>query len=121
MLAVAQVVFSFVALLGVIMASQILKVQQADWSHSRLHAILAVVGAVLVIAAYLKGDARVVTNILLVVAIAGASFYLAHLHAKGQAQPAGLVFGHGGLAVVCYLLLAYYVLGKGPALYGRRG
>jgi hypothetical protein len=63
--------------------------------------------SVLVILAALGGDHRVWINIGLAVVIIPLGVWLCYRRSRGI-HPKGLVVIHGGLAVACFLILAYY-------------
>ena len=110
MLVAAFTIFTVVAVLGAVQALDILGGRYASWSYTLAHGALAVLGAAVVIGAYLAGDPRVITLIGMVVVIAPVGFYMALQRRHGRQAPRALLYAHGGLAVVCYLLLGYYAL-----------
>ncbi|WP_428353873.1 hypothetical protein [Methyloprofundus sp.] len=68
-------------------------------------------GALLAIGAALTGDDRVYVNITMVVVIMVLGFLAVSRRFKTGKVQKGLILGHAGLAVTCYLLLAATVLG----------
>ncbi|QSA96959.1 hypothetical protein [Methylococcus sp. EFPC2] len=99
--------FTVVALAGVLLALDVFKGIGSSKQFALAHAGVALLGSLLVILAALGGDNRVWTNIGLAVVIIGLGITISFKRAKGE-HPKGLVAAHGGLAVICYLILAYY-------------
>ena len=110
MLILSLAIFTVVAVQGLLLALDVFKARGSSALFARVHAGLALLGSALVIGAALEGDSRVLINIGLAVAIIGLGVYIGLQRAKGI-HPKGLVAIHGGSAVVCYLLLAYFALG----------
>jgi hypothetical protein len=115
MLVLSLAIFTIVAIQGLLLAVDVFKAQDSSVLFARIHAGLALLGSALVIAVALQGDTRVYINIGLAVAIIGLGFYIALQRNKGR-HPKALVALHGGTAVACYLILAYFALGLGQRL-----
>ena len=109
MLIMSLAVFTLVAAMGLGMVCDIARGVGTPKMFALIHAGFAAFGSALVILAALNGDNRVWVNIGLAVVIILLGLTLSLKRAKGVA-PRGLVAAHGGLAVVCYLILAYNAL-----------
>lgn len=107
MLIMAFAVFTLVAVMGAGMALDVFNGRGSPKMYALAHAGFALLGSALVIVAALQGNTSVITNIVLAVIIIVLGIAMSFRRAKGE-QPKSLALLHGGLAVVCYLLLAYY-------------
>lgn len=101
--------FTVVAVIGLIMTSDVFRKKRTSGIWRFLHVAFVLIGAVLAFIAAVSGDARVWINVTLAVIIIGLGCLIGLRRAKGE-NPGGLVLIHGGIAVVCYLLLAYFAL-----------
>lgn len=110
MLMFSLAIFTLVALMGVAMGVDAFKGRETSRQFALVHGLLAAFGAALVIGVWWQGDGRVLTNIYLAVPIFLIGICLSSKRALGRAAK-GSVVVHGGTAVVCYLILAYYTLG----------
>jgi hypothetical protein len=117
MLMGALAVFTLVAAMGLVMVRDVWRGYGVDPMYPMLHAGAALLGSGLVIAAALAGDTRLYANIGLavVIIILGALMCLASK--KGKKVSRGILLAHGGLAVACYGLLAFFTLFPHAALY----
>jgi hydrogenase/urease accessory protein HupE len=107
MLIFALVVFTLVAIIGLGLFFDVLKGVKGDTLLPFVHAGFALLGSLLVIVTALEGnDTRLFINIGLAVFVIALGLLLSYKRRKG-ALPKGLAAAHGGLAVICYLLLAY--------------
>lgn len=106
MLVFAVAIFALVAVMGLGMALDVFNGRASPKMYALAHAGLALLGSALVIFAALQGDTRVITNIVLAVVIIVLGLVMSLRRAKGE-QPKLLALLHGGLAVVCYLILTY--------------
>lgn len=111
MLMFSLAVFTLVAVMGLSMACDVFKSRGTPKLYALVHGGMALFGSALVIIAALQGDNRVFVNIGLAVAIIAVGIYISFQRAKGI-HPKALVALHGGTAVVCYLILAYFALGR---------
>ncbi len=103
--------FTVVAVLGVLIAADLLRGRPVERQFILTHAGIAVLGALLAIGAALQGDKRVYINIALVVVIVILGVMAGHKrYATGQVQK-GLILAHAALAVICYLILAANTFG----------
>ncbi len=107
MLVFALAVFTLVAVMGLGLIIDVLKGRPSSKTFALVHAGFALLGSALVILAALGGDNRVWVNIGLAVAIIVLGGLVSLRRHQGQ-QPKGLALAHGGLAVVCYLILALF-------------
>ncbi len=107
MLISSVVVFTIAALLGLSMAADVFKGRISSKLSRLAHVGLALVGSALVIIAAFFGDHRLLINIALALIIIPLGLVLGYKRSKG-AQPKGLVIAHGGLAVGCFVILAYF-------------
>lgn len=108
MLMMSLGVFTLVAVMGALMALDVFKGVSTSKCYALTHAGFAAFGSALVILAALGGDNRVWINIGLAVVIIGLGLTMSLKRAKGE-HPKSLAMAHGGLAVICYLILAYNV------------
>jgi len=106
MLIVSLALFTVVALVGILLARNVFAGKSSSGLARFMHVGFACVGAVLVIVEAFRGDQRVWINIGLAVVIIALGALLWNLRSKGE-FPRKLVLAHGGLAVSCYLVLAY--------------
>ncbi len=106
MLVMSLAIFTVVAVMGLGMATDVFKGRGTPKMYALTHAGFAAVGSLLVILAALGGDNRVWINIGMAVVIIVLGGLLSLRRHKGEA-PKGILTLHAGLAVVCYLILAY--------------
>lgn len=109
MLMLSVAVFTLVALMGAGMGIDAFKGRGSSRLYALIHGGLALLGSALVIMAALEGDTRLYVIIGLALIIISAGLYISFQRAKGI-QPRALILVHGGTAVACYGLLAYYAL-----------
>jgi hypothetical protein len=109
MLMLSVAVFTLVAIMGAGMGIDAFKGRGSPRLYALIHGGLALLGSILVIMVALKGDTRLYVIIGLALIIIAAGLYISFQRAKGI-QPRALVLLHGGTAVTCYGLLAYYAL-----------
>lgn len=110
MLMFSLAIFTLVALMGITLGIDAFKGRESSRQFALVHGVLAALGAALVIGAFWQGDGRVLTNIYLAVPIFLIGICLSSKRALGRSAK-GSVVVHGGAAVVCYVILAYYTLG----------
>lgn len=101
--------FTVVALIGLIMACDVFRKKPTSPIFKVLHVVFVLIGALAAIVAAFSGDTRVWINIVIALVIIGLGALLFAKRSKGE-HPKGVVIVHGGLAVTCYLLLAYFTL-----------
>lgn len=107
----ALIAFAIAALGGIYMAMKIFKGQLAPWAVSLLHAGLGAAGLLLLIAAYLKGNAGVLMPLIILVITALGGFFLASFHARKKLAPKAIVVIHALAAVAGVLVLVPVILG----------
>ena len=107
MLSIALGLFTITALMGVTLATAVFKQKRSSRVLQLFHVCTAAVGSVLVIIDAFTGDARVWINIGLAVVIILLGIWLGFQRARGL-HPKRLVAVHGGLAAICYTILAYF-------------
>jgi hypothetical protein len=110
MLVFALLVFTLVAVMGLFLAVDHFRGRPSDRQFAVAHAILALIGSTLVILDALQGDTRVFINIGLAVVIIALGVLLSVKKHKTGVAPKGILVAHALLAVVCYLILAYFVV-----------
>ncbi len=103
--------YTLVAVLGLLIALDLLRGLPVDRKLVLTHAGTAVFGALLLIGTALGGDSRVYVNIGLVAIIAPLGFLAATKRYKTGVVPKNLILTHAGLAVIFYLLLVAVVAG----------
>jgi hypothetical protein len=107
MLEIAIVLFALAALLGLTLAVQHLKKNDAPIPLALVHGLAAAVGLVLLIVAVMQmpsaGLAGVALAIFVIAALGG--FVLFAMHLMKKALPRGLIFVHGLAAVVAFVVL----------------
>lgn len=106
------IVFTVVAVLGVVNAANVLGGKQRSATLAAVHGLLALAGSAIVIYAFLSGQTDgkpVFINIIMAVVIILLGVTMSLRRAAGQAPGNALLFGHAGLAVACYLILAAFV------------
>jgi hypothetical protein len=102
-------IFTLVAAMGLGMVADIYRGIGTPKLFGFIHAGFALLGSALVILVAVGGDNRVWINIGLAVIIIILGILLGLRRSKGSA-PKVLVAAHGGLAVICYVILAYNAL-----------
>jgi len=107
MLIASLALFTVVALVGIFLSKNVFAGQSSSGLARFTHVGFACAGSVLVIVEALRGDQRLWINIGLAVVIIAMGALLWYLRSKGK-FPRKLVLAHGGLAVACYLVLAYF-------------
>ena len=113
MLIFALAVFTLVAVMGLGLIIDVFKGGSSSKQFALVHAGFALLGSVLVILAALGGDNRVWVNIGLAVVIIVLGATVSYRRHKGlPVKP--LALAHGGLAVSCYLILAYFAFFDKP-------
>lgn len=112
MVGVAVVLFALAALLGLTLAVQHLKKNDASISLALVHGLAAAVGLLLLIIAVVQmpsaGLAGVALAIFVIAALGGLVLFAMHLMKKSL--PRGLIFVHGLAAVVAFVLLLMVLL-----------
>ncbi|MGZ8218034.1 hypothetical protein [Methylomagnum sp.] len=112
MLMFALAVFTLAGVMGMGLIVDVWRGRGHTKAYALVHGGLALLGSGLVVAEALKGDSRLYTNIGLAVVIILIGVCLSSRRALGtQAKGAALV--HASLAAVCYVVLAWWVLGSG--------
>lgn len=109
MLKLSLGLFTFVALIGLTLARNVFAKRASPRGARALHVLLAAVGSVLILVVLAKGAAHLWVNVGLAVVIVALGALLRARRSNGH-HPRGLVLGHAGTAVVCYLILAYFAL-----------
>jgi hypothetical protein len=117
MLMGALAVFTLVAAMGLVMVRDVWRGQAVDPMYPMLHAGAALLGSGLVIAAALAGDTRLYANIGLAVVIIILGALMGLSSKKGKKVSRVILMAHGGLAVACYGLLAFFTLFPHATLY----
>ncbi len=107
----ALLIFALAAAGGLYMATRVLKSQLAPWAVSLLHAALGATGILLLLWALVTQvtGALLCWSLALFVVAALGGFLLASFHVRKKLPPKAIVFIHGGVAVIAFLLLAVAV------------
>lgn len=110
---VALILFGIAALGGAYLAIQHLQRRAMPASIAIVHGVVAATALVLLIIALFIDDLNDLGTIALVVFIIAAlgGFALASFHLRGERHPTPLIFGHGLIAVVGFLILLGAVIG----------
>jgi hypothetical protein len=111
MLLYSLVIFTVVAVLGLLNAAKALSGSERSATLAALHGLLSLAGSAIVIYAFLTGaagDKPVIVNIILAVIIIVLGFMISLTRRSGGTPGKAIIFGHAGLAVVCYLILAAF-------------
>lgn len=108
MLMMALGIFTLVAVMGLGLIIDLFKGRSSSKTYAVVHAGFALAGSALVILSALAGDSRVVVNIGMAVAIIVLGGVVSLRRHKGKPAKS-LALAHGGLAVVCYSILVYFV------------
>ena len=117
MLMGALATFTLVALMGLVMVRDAWRGYAIDPMYPPLHAGAALVGSGLVLAAALAGDTRLYANIGLAVVIILLGVVMGIASKRGKKVSRAILLAHGGLAVACYGLLAFFTLFPHAVLY----
>lgn len=111
MLKLALIIFAVMAVVGLYMASRILRNQFAPWALSLTHAAFGATGIVLLLWTIFTQTTGIwllwSTGLFVVAALGG--FFLASFHARKALQPKAVVFIHAGVAVIAFVLLTMVV------------
>lgn len=107
MIGIALGIFTVAALCGVKLAVDAARRRPPSGAARLVHVATVLVGSLLVIWSAF-GDPRLWINVVCAVVIIGFGAALFIKRSRGE-SPMGLVAAHAGLAVVCYLILAYFV------------
>jgi hypothetical protein len=105
------IIFTVVAVLGLLNAANALGGKERSSTLALLHGLLSLAGSAIVIYAFLTGgagDKPVIINIIMAVVIIVLGIAISLSRHSGKAPSKGLIFGHTGLAVACYLILAAF-------------
>lgn len=106
----ALIIFAVAALGGLYMASRVFKNQMAPWAISLVHAGAGAIGLIVLVLAYLQGNAAALTPLVILVVAALGGFFLASFHLKNKLPPKAIVVVHALTAIVGVLLLAKLAL-----------
>lgn len=109
----ALILFAVAALGGLFLLWQHLQGAGMPGSIAIVHGAVAATALVLLLIAYLMDDISGLASVALIVFVVAAlgGFYLASFHLRGERHPTALIFGHGGIAVVAFVLLLLAVIG----------
>jgi len=108
----ALLAFALAAVVGLMLASRVLRGQIAPWALSLLHAALGATGLVLLIVMLLNGSPpqrMTIAFVLLLIAALGG-FLLASFHLRQKLPAKGVVFVHALVSVIGFLTLLSLVL-----------
>lgn len=106
----ALLTFAVAALGGIYMTLKIFKGTLAPWGVSLIHAALGATGLLLLMLAYLKGNAGVLMPLIILVVAALGGFFLASFHLRKKAAPKSIVVIHALAAVAGVLALLSMVM-----------
>lgn len=108
----ALIAFAIAALVGLYLASHVLRAKFAPWVASLLHAAFGATGLVVLIVLLLQGSATqsilIGFGVLVLAALGG--FLLASFHLRKKIAPKGIVLVHAGVAVAGFLILLSQIL-----------
>lgn len=112
MLGIALLLFAAAAIGGGTLTWMHLKNDDAPIGFAAVHGVLAASGLVLLLWTVLQNGAAGLLwgSVILFVLAALGGFVLITKHLRGESLTAGLMLGHGGIAVLAFLLLvvAYF-------------
>lgn len=111
MLAIAVLLFAVAAVGGVTMLALHLRQGKLPLPLALVHGAFAAAGLVVLILAVLLAGASAVASVVLFVIAALGGFFLFGLYLRGSKLPTPLIFIHGGVAVVAFLILLGVLLG----------
>lgn len=109
MIVASIVLFGLAALGGVYLAIQHLQGARPPFGLGIVHGLIAAAALVLLLLAVVKGSpgSLVVYALGLFIVVALGGFGLFYYRVQDRSLPQGLVYVHGGAAVVAYLMLLY--------------
>jgi hypothetical protein len=110
-------VFTLVAFMGLAIIRDVWRGIPVQPAYPKLHAAASLVGAALVIAVAVAGDTRLYANIGMAVVIILLGLAMGLASKKGRRVSKGILVGHVGLAVSCYLLLGFFALNPDAKLF----
>lgn len=113
MLFTALILFGLAALGGLFLLQSHLRTDDAPLGVAAVHGLLGAAGLVVLIVTVLQGSAGSLlwgAFALFVVAALGG-FVLIAKHLQGESLSAGLMYTHGGAAVIAFVLLLVVYLG----------
>lgn len=107
MVVIALWLFGIGALIGVVLASRVLRGRFAPWPLSLAGALSGLAGLVLLIIALNDGTAihQVMTALVALLLAALGGLVLAGYHLRGRIPPKAIVFGHAILAAYGFVTL----------------
>lgn len=113
MMLTALVVFALAAVGGLVLLRMHLMKNDAPLGLAAVHGVLAAGGLVLLLWFVLQNGAGGLlwASVGLFVVAALGGFVLIIKHLRGESLPTGLMYGHGGAAVVAFILLLVGYLG----------
>lgn len=113
MLLTALLLFALAALGGLFLLQSHLKHDDASLGIAAVHGLLGAAGIVVLIWTLLQGSVSglVWASVGLFVLAALGGFVLITKHLRGESLPPGLMYGHGGAAVLAFVLLALAYVG----------
>ena len=111
MLAIAVLLFAVAVVGGVTMLALHLRQGKLPLPLALVHGAFAAAGLVVLILAVLLAGASAVASVVLFVIAALGGFFLFGLYLRGSKLPTPLIFVHGGVAVVAFLILLGVLLG----------
>ncbi|WP_348759253.1 hypothetical protein [Candidatus Methylocalor cossyra] len=94
--------------MGLTIVFDVWRGQSVGSFYPRLHGGAALLGSALVIGAALQGDTRLYVNIALAVVIIVLGVVMGVTAEKGKQVPKPIIFTHVSLAIICYLILAFF-------------
>ena len=110
----AILAFVIAALLGLYMATKVLRNTPASWAVSILHALLGATGLVLLIVSYMlvesKGNQALLLPLIILIVTALGGFFLASFHLREKIPPKPVIIGHAlaAIAGLGLLIVAVY-------------
>lgn len=113
MIEVALIAFALAAVGGLVLIRMHLRKNDAPLGLAALHGLLAATGLVLLLWFVLQNGAEGLLwgSVALFLLAALGGFVLITKHLRGESLPTGLMYGHGGAAVVAFILLLVAYLG----------
>lgn len=112
MTSTALILFALAALGGIALAAMHIQKDEAPLGVAAVHGLLGAAGLVLLVLTVLQSGAGGLMwgSVVLFVIAALGGFVLIAKHLRGDSLPNGLIFTHGGAAVIAFvlLLLAHY-------------
>lgn len=112
MFVITLIILALAAIGGITMLTYALRRQQPPLWLATIHGILAVIGLILlviVVTGILRTSTDMTSLIFFLWAVPGGALLLLAFHLRDRLLPRILALGHGGIAIVAFIILLIFV------------